>query len=306
MGLRICLWYSFTVFIDPFLRETKAILILNELSTCIGADPSLEVWVIEYRPYWFDIIEQLDDPISEILQIMNDYYIDAEYCPVSEEDDVLGTGQSLERYGQMLHRILPIFNESAPYILEHGSDSDVKLWDEVGDTLSAYLKLLEKLYVEMLSAALWLARIPGYNYSQGNYETLEHAVVCVIVNCTYVDEAEKRLPKSEVEARYNVEFDEDAQQKFVDAVKSIAIKFELQLNIINGLVSWESGLESSNLEFFEAIFSDFDGMGKSLKSVIGSIRSWLKCRSSKIWPLLEALEKFPSVGGLVEELSRDL
>ncbi|EGX51583.1 hypothetical protein AOL_s00054g282 [Orbilia oligospora ATCC 24927] len=211
--------------------------------TSVGAVNPIQEWSIEYKPYWFDTIKLLKSPISGILRIMDDYYIDTEYCPISEKEDVLGTGESLERYGIILQRILPMFNETLPDISQNGSEIDLRVWKEVGETISAYLQVLERLYPEMASAGLWLARIPSYNYAGNSFETQEQALLCLIVNCTYYDKSEKPLQKDEIEARYTVRFDEGAQQKFVDAVEEIWVKFELHLNIIDSLAALNPPLQ---------------------------------------------------------------
>ncbi|KAF3212547.1 hypothetical protein TWF191_009981 [Orbilia oligospora] len=275
----------------------------------VGAVNPIQEWSIEYKPYWFDTIKLLKSPIAGILRIMDDYHIDTEYCPISEEEDVLGTGESLERYSIILQRILPIFNETLPDISQNSSEIDLRVWEEVRETISAYLQVLKRLYPEMVSAGLWLARIPSYNYVGNNFETQEQALLCLIVNCTYYDILEKPLQKSEIEARYTVGFDEGAQQKFVDAVEEIWVKFELHLNIIDSLAGWEEKLGLSNFSGLKSAFSELDGLEKfekTLKLIIFGIDGWMRCRSSVITSLREALQKFPSVEDIAEEMSRDL
>ncbi|KAF3319098.1 hypothetical protein TWF173_003551 [Orbilia oligospora] len=277
--------------------------------TSVGAVNPIQEWSIEYKPYWFDTIKLLKSPISGILRIMDDYYIDTEYCPISEKEDVLGTGESLERYGIILQRILPMLNETLPDISQNGSEIDLRVWKEVGETISAYLQVLERLYPEMASAGLWLARIPSYNYAGNSFETQEQALLCLIVNCTYYDKSEKPLQKDEIEARYTVRFDEGAQQKFVDAVEEIWVKFELHLNIIDSLAGWEENLGLSTFNGLKLLFSELDGLEeieKTLKFVIFGIDGWMRCRSSVVTSLWEALKKFPSVEDIAEEMSRDL
>ncbi|KAF3258223.1 hypothetical protein TWF192_000359 [Orbilia oligospora] len=252
----------------------------------VGAVNPIQEWSIEYKPYWFDTIKLLKSPIAGILRIMDDYHIDTEYCPISEEEDVLGTGESLERYSIILQRILPIFNETLPDISQNSSEIDLRVWEEVRETISAYLQVLKRLYPEM-----------------------EQALLCLIVNCTYYDILEKPLQKSEIEARYTVGFDEGAQQKFVDAVEEIWVKFELHLNIIDSLAGWEEKLGLSNFSGLKSAFSELDGLEKfekTLKLIIFGIDGWMRCRSSVITSLREALQKFPSVEDIAEEMSRDL
>ncbi|KAF3089830.1 hypothetical protein TWF102_009542 [Orbilia oligospora] len=162
----------------------------------VGAVNPIQEWSIEYKSYWFDTIKLLKSPISGILRIMDDYYIDTEYCPISEEEDVLGTGESLERYGIILQRILPMFNETLPDISQNGSEIDLKIWKEVGETISAY-----------------------------------------------------------------------RQQKFVDAVEEIWVKFELHLNIIDSLADWDEKLGLSDFNGLKLLFSELDGLEKFEKTL---------------------------------------
>ncbi|KAK6516923.1 hypothetical protein TWF506_006806 [Arthrobotrys conoides] len=238
---------------------------------------------------------------------MNDYYIDTEYCPISEEEDVLGTGESLERYGQILLRARLEFEKTLPYVSQNGNELDLKVWKEVGDMISAYLGVIEQIYPQLESAGLWLARIPAYDYLENKFETREQALLCVIIDCTYYNRQGESLRKNEVDARYRVGFYEDAQQKFIDALEEIWVKFELHLNLIDSLVDWEERLESSNSDGFKILFSDLpNGQEMTLKSVITGIDAWMRCRSSEILPLWKTSENFPNLNDIVEEISRDL
>ncbi|KAF3255464.1 hypothetical protein TWF217_006631 [Orbilia oligospora] len=245
----------------------------------VGAVNPIQEWSIEYKPYWFDTIKLLKSSISGILRIMDDYYIDTEYCPISEEEDFLGAGESLERYGIILQRILPMFNETLPDISQNGSEIDLKIWKEVGETISAYRQVLERLYPEMA------------------------------INCTYCDKFEKPLQKNEIEARHTVRFDEGAQQKFADAVEEIWVKFELHLNIIDSLAGWDEKLGFSDFNGLKLLFSELDGLEKfekTLRFFIFGIDGWMRYRSSVVTSLWEALKNFPSVEDIAEEMSRDL
>ncbi|KAF3180947.1 hypothetical protein EYR41_003378 [Orbilia oligospora] len=255
----------------------------------VGAVNPIQEWSIEYKPYWFDTIKLLKSSISGILRIMDDYYIDTEYCPISEEEDFLGAGESLERYGIILQRILPMFNETLPDISQNGSEIDLKIWKEVGETISAYRQVLERLYPEMASAGLWLARIPSYNYAGNSSESQEQALLN--------------------KARHTVRFDEGAQQKFVDAVEEIWVKFELHLNIIDSLAGWDEKLGFSDFNGLKLLFSELDGLEKfekTLRFFIFGIDGWMRYRSSVVTSLWEALKNFPSVEDIAEEMSRDL
>ncbi|KAK6333645.1 hypothetical protein TWF730_003829 [Orbilia blumenaviensis] len=278
------------------------------ISTAISGTSAkpVETWTLEYKPYWFDTIKMLKEPLLEIFEIMNDFYIDGEYCPVSEDDDILGTGQSLERYEETLRRALIIHNQTLPYIAQNGNESQFNTWTEVGDVLSSYAKLIEQFYPSINSAISWLARMPSHNYLGSiNVGIKEDILLCIIVDCRYFDKDENPLMQTEVDARSIVEFDDDAQQRFVDDIQLIRDKLELHENIINGLVDWEEGLDASSFDGFKVLFSESNGSKRALKSVVQALDAWIGCRAPTILSLWDSLKAFPNVVNIVEEMSRD-